>query len=253
MTIFDKLFKSVDETAKHKNKMRELIDDMSEEYTEKAGIGTGYSSGMSIGQGMDRPGASTQAAASAAPRAVNAITSGSSRGPAAKPAQAPSAPGSSAAAPSAPAASPTASSAGSSGARTIGAGSPGPSIGIGHGPIQRGLDTPCKCGVKNCGCEVSKAVKASALSVPRHLRQGAVYDPNDIQRSATAQTSKMYTALAQPVQDTLDNIVDRDAQQLRLNAVKSQEEASRKVQEMREKLNAAMVPKTSTRFGKNSR
>jgi hypothetical protein len=56
---------------------------------------------------------------------------------------------------------------------------------------------------------VKKALTSQSMVIPVHMRG---YDPNSIARSATTQTSRMYTALAPPVQDTLQQ-VDADARQ----------------------------------------
>lgn len=58
---------------------------------------------------------------------------------------------------------------------------------------------------KACKGEVEKALTSRSLVIPFHLR-GPAYDPNAIERSATQQTSHMYTALAPAVEDTLNTI-----------------------------------------------
>ena len=54
---------------------------------------------------------------------------------------------------------------------------------------------------------MGKALRAGAMVIPRHCRQ-ASYDSSAIRRSATTQTSRMYTSLAPPVQDTLQEAAE---------------------------------------------
>lgn len=240
-----------------KSKIESMFDDMQED-TSKAGIGqassTGFSAGQGIGAGLDRPGGAAQGTANAIPSARSALGgrssySGGGRAPTGGGGgNSPEAPAVAPASPSGPSSAATPAQ-GSSGASEVSAGPAGPSIGIGHGPIQRSLDGKCSvCSLEKCNCSMGKALKAGALVIPRHLRAPA-YDPNAIYRSATSQTSKMYTALAKPVEETLEYL-EKDSQKLRNQAMKSQEESSRKVQEMREKLNAAVVPKIDTKYSK---
>lgn len=61
------------------------------------------------------------------------------------------------------------------------------------------------------GKSVEKALTSRSLSIPIYLRQPG-YDPAGIQRSATMQTSRMYTALAPPVQDSINQVAEEEQQ-----------------------------------------
>lgn len=111
-----------------------------------------------------------------------------------------------------------------------------------------------KTAVKSHGCEkcdkgicphhyeeTAKALKAGALAIPRHM-QGP-YDPEHTRRSATQQTSRMYTSLAPPVEDTVKQVQAEEKSDPRINAVKSQEENSRRVQELRDRIAASFMPR----------
>jgi len=242
------------ETEKHKEKMRVFIDEMAEEYA-KAGVGssgirqaggTGFSVGQGIGAGLDRPGGAATGVASGVNPTVSAISgSGGNYKPsggrtAPKAATAPKAP----TAPAAPTSPPTSY----------------PTAGMELGPAGR-----ARMSVKSHGCdkcmkgecphggeegheEIEKALTSRALSIPAHLRQPAAYDFDAIRRSATQQTSRMYTSLSPGAAESILNAAEQENKDPRVKAVKSQEESSKKVQEMRDKIAAAMVPRTGIKF-----
>lgn len=69
---------------------------------------------------------------------------------------------------------------------------------------QKAFDTECKaCKAGNCSEHtIGKALTSRTLAIPFHLRQPH-YDPSAVARSATAQTSRMYSSVAPPVEETL--------------------------------------------------
>lgn len=196
------------------------------ENTEKAGVGgsttTGFSSGRDIGSGTDRPGGSSAATASAVPSARSAIFSGAGTK---KPAPA---------MPSAPAANPAQSS------------SSGPAM-----PTMKATDThdedcgACKAGT--CGF-VNKGMTTKKYGVPFYMRSDT-FDKSDLERSATSQTSKMYTSIAPQVANELDMVAERSSAAKKDSALKSQEAASTHVKKVREEMaNRANIQRTTLKF-----
>lgn len=218
--ILDMLFKS--ESKEHKNKMHVFLDEMEEEYETSKG---GFSSGMSVGQGLDTPGGSAAAAANTVAGVVGSARSKDSTG-----VGAPKATTTAPSAPTTPGSSPTSAS---SSNKT-------------YADSVKAMDCE-KCAKGICDHEhMDKAVNSRSLAIPRHLR--GPYDADNIRRSATQQTSRMYTSIAPDVDDTFNHIKDKANTDPRLNAVKAQENNSRTVRELREKIAASCVPRRSQRF-----
>jgi hypothetical protein len=116
------------------------------------------------------------------------------------------------------------------------------------GEVRDTVGKACDCGAKPCKC-VDKALKAGDLVIPFHQRT-AHYDPDGIRRSATQQTSRMYTALAEPVKDTLRHVMNESDSDPRVRAAKSFDEQRKAVADLRDKLAlSAMETRKSVRFG----
>ena len=82
---------------------------------------------------------------------------------------------------------------------------------------------------------VSKAITSRSMAIPFHMRQPA-YDPDGIRRSATTQTSRMYTALAEPVKDTLRHVMEQSDEDPMRRVAKAQEANRQHAQDMRKQL-----------------
>lgn len=224
-TILDHLF-SKSESKEHKDKMKVLIDAMEKEYedTEKgeftSSSGSGFSTGMGIGAGLDTPGGTASPTISGARSATSSVagTHGAS------------------------------STRGGTGTSPSSGSSKNYSSGLKYSKSNNDC-ADCaagKCPHKHEYEETAKAVKASSITIPRHMR--GPYDPNHIRRSATQQTSRMYTQLAPAVQGTIQTVKEIEKTDPRINAVKSQKENSRKVQELRDRIAASFVPRTGMKF-----
>ena len=94
--------------------------------------------------------------------------------------------------------------------------------------------------------EVSKAMTSRSLAVPAHMRGPAAYDPNATFRSATTQTSRMYTALAPAVAETLEGLsVDP-----RIRGAEADLRRSQEIQKVRDELQGrAGKPRGDIKFG----
>jgi hypothetical protein len=78
--------------------------------------------------------------------------------------------------------------------------------------------TDCKLG--KCTDTVHKALHSRALSIPFYMRPGVSqkYDPTGIERSATQQTSRMYTSLAPQVRESIANTEDVSEKRAKLES-----------------------------------
>lgn len=230
------------ESAKHKRKMLEIAEDIEEEYTEKGGPGSGRRAGS---------GSSGQAAGGA---------SGASGG----------ASGSGASAASAPAGS-------------SGGGSAGASLGSGYGTgnaIGAGLATPggtaaptasaaqqaasgtlnrvtkkscAHCGTEKCNhnedMDMEKAITSRSMAIPFYMRPGVQgYDRDGVRRSATQQTSRMYSSISPPVRQTIEHVKEREETDPRINAMKSGENYTQDINKLRHEM-----AKKSMQTGKDPR
>ncbi len=85
---------------------------------------------------------------------------------------------------------------------------------------------------------VEKAITSRSLVVPFHMRAGvaAKYDKHTTERSATQQTSRMYTALAPPVRATLDHLINQEKADPRLNVAIRDAKRSEAVQKLRHEM-----------------
>lgn len=103
-----------------------------------------------------------------------------------------------------------------------------------------------ECGTADCAC-TSKALKSTDLAIPFYMRRQ--HDPSDIERSATQQTSRMYTSLAQPVRETLQQKAEDETRDPRINVAKSMQERADQIQQLRKSLaEKAMQTRTDPRF-----
>ena len=103
----------------------------------------------------------------------------------------------------------------------------------------------CKAGM----CKdhhMDKALTSRALAIPVYLRQPA-YDPNGIFRSATTQTSRMYTGIAPPVTDTVQGVAD--SEDIRLKRVQDDLRRSQEIAEMRLRLIHNVHPRMDIPWG----
>jgi hypothetical protein len=151
----------------------------------KSGAGSsfssGFSSGQSMGSGVDRPGGMAQPAAGMAQRATAGALN-KLPGMSEKPNK-----------PAAPAGASAAKSA--------------DDLDVDQYEHACKGDGACK----GCGKHASKALTSRSMAIPFYMRSAA-YDPSGIQRSATQQTSRMYTSLAPPVENTLQHTAEQERQ-----------------------------------------
>jgi aspartate/tyrosine/aromatic aminotransferase len=78
------------------------------------------------------------------------------------------------------------------------------------------------------------------------MRQPA-YDPNGTFRSATTQTSRMYTSIAPAVQETIQHV--QDSEHLRARHAAEELRRSQEIAEMRTRLLNGVKPRGDIRFG----
>jgi len=94
----------------------------------------------------------------------------------------------------------------------------------------------CKAGTcKDGGHEMEKALTSRSIAIPVYMRQAA-YDPDGTFRSATTQTSRMYTGIAPPVAETLAYVADSEDVRTRravADLKRSQEIADMRIQMLR--------------------
>ena len=91
---------------------------------------------------------------------------------------------------------------------------------------------------------VEKALHSRALSIPFYLRgNNQEYDSDAIRRSATQQTSRMYTSLAEPVRETLQQLIDDPV----LRDAERQLKRSQEIKELRTTM-ANIEPRGDVRF-----
>lgn len=92
--------------------------------------------------------------------------------------------------------------------------------------------------------ETQKALKTSALSIPRHLQMPA-YDPAGAFRSAT-QTARMYNDIAPDVRATLNDVAMQEDPRTR--QVLEDFRRSQAIQELRHRMITSVVPRGEVKF-----
>lgn len=223
--------------------MSSILDILFKSSTQKAGVGasmtSGFSSGRDIGSGTDRPGGSASATASAVPSARSALLGGSAGGGTSSPKPAAARPAGGSLAPSA---APAQAAPSSSGPSVPGFESN--AVKAMHNDAEGAL---CKC--PSCA-GMAKGMTTKKYGVPFYLRKNA-FDKNDLERSATAQTSSMYTSIAPEVANELNMAVERGTAAAKNSALKSQDAASSNIKKVREEMaDRANTPRTSLKFSR---
>lgn len=94
--------------------------------------------------------------------------------------------------------------------------------------------------------QIDKAMTSRSLYIPVYMRQSQ-YDPNGIMRSATTQTSRAYSAIAQPVTDTMASVAADDDVRLRRTA--EDFKRSQHVANVRAELHQKMRPRSEVVWG----
>jgi hypothetical protein len=119
----------------------------------------------------------------------------------------------------------------------------GAGAGMGIGATSKSCE---KCDAGDCPEHMEKALTSRSLVVPFYMRQPA-YDSEGTMRSATAQTSRMYSSIAPDVDHTLQHIAAES--EVRSRQAVADLKRSQEIAEMRERLHVSVRPRGDKRFG----